>query len=222
MKSSSSRTVIRGAEVVPAPYALEGGYELHAGFAPFDAPAAVAPRPRGGLAAAVDEAYARGRAEGLRAGLAEGRAEAEGEIEGLRATLEMTVREVWAHREKLVAEVEQDVVRLALEVARKILGDVVRKEEGIVERVVQDALRRVAARDRVSLRVHPEDLEPVRAQRERWLALVEGVDRFEIVEDRRVPRGSALVTTLDGTVDARWTTQLKEIERTLFEEGERT
>lgn len=222
MKSSSSRSVIRGAEMLGSPYALEGGCEVQSGFAPFEAPRTAGAPPRGGLAAAVADAYARGRAEGLREGLAESRAEAEGELEGLRSTLEMAVREVWAHREKLVREVEQDVVRLAIEVARKVVGDVVRREEGTVERVVQDALRRVAARDRVTLRVNPEDLEPVRAQRERWLAMVEGVDRFEIVEDRRVPRGGALVTTLDGTVDARWTTQLKEIERALFEEGERT
>ena len=220
MKSSSSRSVIRGAEVMSSPYALEGGFESVSGFAPFEAPPTAA-EPRGGLAAAVAQAHARGRAEGLREGLREGRAEAEAELEGLKATLEMAVREVWAHRERLTREVEHDVVRLAIEVARKVLGDVVRKEEGVVERVVQDALRRVSARDRVTLRVNPEDLESVRGQRERWLALVEGVERFEVIEDRRVPRGSAMVTTLDGTVDARWSTQIQEIERALYDEGER-
>jgi len=222
MKSSCSGRIIRSAAVGAVPYSLESGYELRPGFAAFESHGPLRPvPPRGGLQAAVDEAFARGRAEGLRQGLAEGRAEAEGELEGLKATIEMAVREVWAHRERLVAEVEEDVTRLALAVAAKVVGETAVQDPQVLERLVEAALRRVAVRDRITLRVNPEDVVVVRTQREHWLSLVEGVEHFEVVEDRRVPRGGALVTTLDGSVDARWTTQLKEIERGLLGDPEK-
>jgi flagellar assembly protein FliH len=211
MKLSSS--VIRGAG--------HGPRRLHAGgpvttqvFAPYPAAAAqVVTRPREDEQREAE--YRRGRREGLAEGLAEGAAE----LEGLRTSLDLVVREVWGHRERMLREVEADVVRLALEVAGRVVGRVAEQDRSLVERLVTEALKRVTARDRVTLRVNPEDLEAVRGQREKWLRLVEGVEHFEVIEDRRVPRGGALVTTLDGAVDARWTTQLVEIERMLL--GER-
>jgi flagellar assembly protein FliH len=212
MKSSSS--VIRGALAGP-PTRLGEDAEGAAAFAPFAGGAprtASGPRP---AEARLAEAYARGLAEGL----AEGRAGAEAELEGARTTLELLVRDLWAHREELYREVEPDVVRLAIEVARRIVAEVAERDKELAQRLVAEALRRVHARDRVTVRVHPDDLEPVRAQRERWLRMLEGVEHLEILEDRRVPAGGALATTLHGSVDARWTTQLDEIERALL--GER-
>jgi len=217
MKSSSS--VIRGASFSAEPVLLgepvPGGPGA-SGFSAFGAPPA-APRidARRAAATQMEAEYNRGFTDGV----AEGRAQAAAETDGLRSTLELVVQELWKQRAALLDEVEPDVVRLALEVARRVVGDVALRERSVVERTVTEALRRVAARDHVTLRIHPEDLEAVRAERERWLALVEGVEHFEVTEDRRVPRGGALVTTRSGSVDARWTTQLAEIERSLTGEG---
>jgi flagellar assembly protein FliH len=212
MKSSSS--VIRSAAIDAEPVRLGGPLEGPAGFAAYGVPVTKG-TARQQLATQLEAEYHRGYADGV----SEGRAQAAAETEGLRSTLELVVQELWEHREAVLAEVEPDVVRLALEVARRVVGDVASKERSVVERTVTEALRRVSGRDHLTLRINPEDLEPVRAERERWLALVEGVEHLEIVEDRRVPRGGALVTTRSGSVDARWTTQLAEIERALTGEG---
>ncbi len=208
-----SSNVIRGAQVPARAVSLPAleTPEMDA-FAPF--PAGPSRRPAPGRQA-QEERLREAVREAREAGLAEGRAGAEAELEGLRSTLEMVVRELWAQREQLYRDVEEDAVRLALEVARRVVGRIAERERELVEHLATEALRRVSARDRVTLRVNPEDLELVRARREQWLALVEGVEHFEVVEDRRVPRGGALVTTRDGSVDARWTTQLVEIERAL-------
>ena len=211
MKLSSS--VIRGAGRGSEPV-RGGGPVVRHGFAPFPgAPVSTVIRPR------EEELRAAEYRRGLAAGVAEGRAQGEAELEGLRTSLDLVVREVWGHRERLHREVEADVVRLALEVAGRVVGRLAENDRTLVERMVTEALKRVTARDRLTLRVNPEDLESVRAKRDQWLQLVEGVEHFEVIEDRRVPRGGALLTTLDGAVDARWTTQLVEIERMLL--GER-
>jgi flagellar assembly protein FliH len=211
MKLSSS--VIRGARRGGGVVRLEGPVVTHA-FAPFPmGPVSTVTRPR--EEELRDAEYHRGHRDGL----AEGRAQGEAELDGLRTSLDLVVREVWAHRERLVGEVEPDVVRLALAVAGRVVGELAERDRSLAERMVTEALKRVTARDRLTLRVNPEDLEAVRAKREQWLRLVEGVEHLEVIEDRRVARGGALVTTLDGAVDARWTTQLVEIERALL--GER-
>lgn len=217
MKSSSN--VIRGSARGLVGVTLGESIEGRSVFSPFPAAPRTAPAPQK-LAheCALQAAYERGLSEGL----AEAGAQAESEMEGMRATLDLVVRELWGARARMHQEIEEDVCRLAMEVAAKVVGEAARKEGALVERTVSEALRRVAVRDRIALRVNPEDLEAVRAQRERWLSLVEGVEHFEIVEDRRVGRGGALVTTLGGSVDARWTTQLQEIERALFVEKEKS
>lgn len=210
MKSSSS--VIRGAGIGPGLTPIRPGSVERSLFTPFPAaPRALPPAEKLAREQELRLAYQKG----LQEGQLEAAAEAQGELEGLRTTLDMVVHELWSAREKLREETEQDVIRLGLAVAKKIVGDLAAREESLVEKLVEDALRRTASRDRVTLRVNPEDLSAVREHRERWLSLVEGVNHFEIVEDRRVPRGSAMVTTLEGSVDARWNTQLEEISRQL-------
>ncbi|HVP39535.1 MAG TPA: FliH/SctL family protein [Candidatus Saccharimonadales bacterium] len=211
MRSSSS--VIRGARPAEEPV-VAGEAGVRYAFSPFPAPAA-AQRTRPAAEVLAEAEYRRG----FEAGQAEGQAGCRAELEGLRTALDLVVQEVWEHREQLYREVEPDVVRLALEVAGRVVGRVAEEDRTLAERLVAEALKRVTARDRVTVRVNPEDLEAVRAYRERWLSMVEGVAHLEVVEDRRVPRGGALVTTRDGAVDARWTTQLVEIERMLL--GER-
>ncbi len=217
MKSSSN--VIRGASRGPAGVSLAGDPGERSVFSPFPQAPRTLPAPE---KLAHESALRAAYEQGLSEGLSEGAVQAEAEIEGMRATLEMVVQELWGARERLQKELQEDACRLAMEVARKVVGEVAVREQGMVDRMVSEALRRVAVRDRITVRVNPDDLEAVRAQRERWLSLVEGVEHFEIVEDRRVGRGGALVTTLDGSVDARWATQLQEVERALFGEKEKS
>src|SRR5438552_11808991 len=122
MKSSSSAgpRVIRSPRLAAQPLALGQGPEERQVFSLY--PGAAAARPTAERVS-HEQAVASARRQGFEAGRAEARAECDAETEGLRTTLELVVRELWQSREALYREAEADVVRLALEVARRVVGE---------------------------------------------------------------------------------------------------
>jgi flagellar assembly protein FliH len=80
---------------------------------------------------------------------------------------------------------------------------------------VRNALRRVSDSGSLRIRVHEDDLETVRANREELLSLVDGIPHVEIVSDRRVGAGGCVVETAGGNIDARIETQLETVGETL-------
>ena len=127
------------------------------------------------------------------------------------------VKDMMAQREDLILAAEEEVVRLAVAVARRIVGDAVRVEEELVLDTVRRALRHVVEKESVVLRVNPEDLRIVREHESDWLAVLEGTRSLDIVEDGRVRRGGCLVETEAGNVEAQIEKQLATIERALVE-----
>ncbi|HEU4703285.1 MAG TPA: FliH/SctL family protein, partial [Conexibacter sp.] len=70
------------------------------------------------------------------------------------------------------------------------------------------ALRRLSERRRVTVLVHPDDLELVRAAAESFASELGGIEHCEVQAERRLARGGAVVRTDEGQVDASIETQL--------------
>lgn len=180
-------------------------------FEPLEAPAVTLRDLESPLAAAQAEAdairaqaRAEGHADGLEAGLAEGRAQ----VAAALAALEAAVEELRATREATADAVERDAVELALRLAEKIVAGTLAAEPERVVDVVRGALRRLAERRRVTVLVHPDDLELVRAAADGFAAELGGIEHCEVQAERRVARGGAVVRTDEGQVDAAVETQL--------------
>lgn len=150
--------------------------------------------------AMVEAARAAGHAEGLAAG-ADDVAFA---VAGLRAAadgLGDVARE-------LPSLLEEQAVELGLAIARQVLGGALEVRPELVVDVVRGALRRLVDRDRVTLLVHPDDLECVRAATPALIDELGGIEHCEVQAERRVARGGAMVRTGDGEVDATLETKL--------------
>jgi flagellar assembly protein FliH len=87
-----------------------------------------------------------------------------------------------------------------------------------VVEVVRGALRRLVERDRVSVLVHPEDLDLVRTASESLVAELGGIEHCEVQAERRVARGGAIVRTVEGEVDATLATKLERAREVLQDE----
>ncbi|HZV72940.1 MAG TPA: FliH/SctL family protein [Conexibacter sp.] len=149
-------------------------------------------------------ARAEGHADGLAAGLEEGRAQ----VAGALAALESAFGEVVALREATAETVERDAVELAVQLAEKIVAGTLAAEPERVLDVVRGALRRLAERRRVTILVHPDDLELVRAASGGFAGELGGIEHCEVQSERRIARGGAIVRTDEGQVDASVETQL--------------
>lgn len=185
----------------PEPYA----------FAPLE-PAAVSLRDvESPLAAAQAEAEAiraaaraEGHADGLEAGLAEGRAQ----LAAALSALEAAHAELVALRAATAEAVEHDAVELAVLLAEKIVAGTLETAPERVLDVVRGALRRLSERRRVTVLVHPDDLELVRDAAGGFASELGGIEHCEVQAERRLARGGAVVRTDEGQVDASVETQL--------------
>ena len=68
---------------------------------------------------------------------------------------------------------------------------------------MRGALRGIVERERVTVLVHPEDLELVREAMDGVRGSLGGIEHCEVQAERRVSRGGAIVRTPEGEVDAR-------------------
>ncbi len=151
----------------------------------------------------------RARAEGFE----QGRAAAIEEVtEPLKEALNRAashIEELSLIRRKLRSEAEEDLVRLAIAVARRILHRELTTDPGAILGIVKAALGKIDAREILRIRVHPDDA----AILERFLAAREMPARVEVAAETGLERGSLLIDTSRGTLDASVKTQLEEIER---------
>ena len=162
---------------------------------------------QGLIAAARAEADAireAARAEGLALGAQEGRLVLEQVAQALHGAMAALEDE----RVRTADLVEGAAVELGLRVADQVLGAVLEIEPERVVDAVRGALRRLLERERVTVLVHPDDLELVREAADSLQGGLGGIEKLDVQAERRVARGGTVVRTAEGEVDAAVATKL--------------
>jgi flagellar assembly protein FliH len=174
--------------------------------------------------AEADGIRERARAEGFEAGRAAGHEHGGGEVAHAASAFAHAASDIDALRIEVADAVEGDAIELALMLAGKILAGAFQAKPELVVEVVQGALRRISDRRRITVLVNPADLDIVRAAIGELTAQGSGVEVCDLQSEERVERGSAIVRTNEGEVDASVHTQLeraREVVNTTLETGER-
>jgi len=165
------------------------------------------------LEVARADALRRAQEEGRAAGLAEARAA----IAPAVGALATAVSGVEASLADFCALAEERAVELALSLAEKLIGEALALDPKLVLANVAGALRAAAERDHLIVEVNPADLTLVREAAGELAGRVGGVQRLEIVPERRVPSGGCVVRTREGEIDARISEKLA-VARELIED----
>jgi flagellar assembly protein FliH len=153
----------------------------------------------------ADALRAAAREEGLREGREEALAALAPALEALNQAAEAVRADQFARADRL----EAHAVDLALFLAERILGGAIAVQPELVVESVRGALRGIVERERVTVLVHPDDLELVRDAMDDVRAALGGIEHCEVQAERRVSRGGAVVRTPEGDVDARVETKLQ-------------
>jgi len=151
------------------------------------------------------------REAGFREGESAGRTAAQNEIRPLIERLAHTIDELAVLRPRLREQAERDLVRLAVAIARRVVRRELTIDPQAITGLVKAALEQLSAGERMRVRVHPEDEPAVRS----CLAAAGRAASVEVAGDAALERGSAILETERGNLDASAETQLAEIERGL-------
>jgi len=164
-------------------------------------------------AALQAEAQHLGHQEGLERGMAEARLRVARSLEAVAAA-ERAMADMY---DRYVAEAEAAAVDLAFQIAEKVIGTTIATDREAVLGVVSGALLRTTDRDHLVLEVNPGDFELVRDSASELAARLGGINRMEVVSERRVEPGGCVVRTEAGEIDARVSSQLERVRQLLAE-----
>lgn len=161
----------------------------------------------------MQQRLAQARAEGMRAGLDQAKATFEQELAGERARIIATLEEFKRDRARYYAEVESELVQLALAIAGRILHREAQVDPLMMAGLVKVALQKLEQGSRVTVRVRPEEVDPWECS---ISALATGM-QISVVGDASVPPRDCVLETELGTVQLGVEAQLKEVERGFFD-----
>ena len=149
-------------------------------------------------------AYESRREEGYRDGQEEGR------LEHAEKVLETVLSSV-----DYLSSLEKTIVEVVTTSIRKVIGEIDANE--LIVRIVRNALTAVRNQQRVTIRVAPADEKAVSEALAAMIQSVPGdVGFIDVVADGRLERGSCLLESELGVVDASIEIQLKALEHAFY------
>ena len=151
------------------------------------------------------EAWQAGYAEGA----ASGRREAEAKAAAAVEQLGQAIREIQALRPRLRREAGEDLLRLSLAIARRILHRELALDPEALLGIIHAAFTRIDDKENVKVRIHPSHAAALQAYVAR-----SGL-RVEVQADAGLAPGGLVFETARGDLDASIDTQLREIGRGL-------
>jgi flagellar assembly protein FliH len=168
------------------------------------------------LEAAVELKSRQAYDAGFRAGGDAARQAAQAPVEATLRRLGDTLAELAATRTETIRRAEADTVRLALEIARRVLHRELSMDASALESLIHAALEKLRNQEVYRVRVHPSQEKVVKAcldQSGRGQAIT-------VISDPVQHEGGAVFEISRGSLDASVETQLAEIERGLIDKLE--
>lgn len=162
----------------------------------------------------AQEAESRTRAaynQGLAAGEAAALQRMQQKLDPVLNGLNSIIAELASSRKRIRAEAEDDTMRLAIAIARRVLYRELSTDPDAILGLVKAAFSKLNARETHRLRVSPSDAAAIQEHR----AKLQLPPALEIVADGSLTPGSAIFETSRGDLDASVDTQLAEIDRGL-------
>lgn len=156
--------------------------------------------------------------DAFNAGLKEGKDLAERGLVNVFRALRASGEAIHNLRDKILRESEDEVIKLVMLVARKVIVQEIAQDRSILAGVVQNALAGLSDREEITVHINPDDYLLVTSGRDKALYKELLSERLLLKPDPSVSAGFCLVDTVMGTVDASLNGQMDQIYRTLLEQ----
>ena len=157
------------------------------------------------------EAYDLGLAEGMKRGAAQQKQE----LAKLVNILSGLIGELTREKKEFLRQVETEVLNLAFAIAEKILNHEIATDKDVICKVLGGALKKIVDQDGMRIRVNPDDYRCLTERKADIFPGMEGLNDVVLEEDTAIGRGSAVIESAFGEVDARLDQQLSELRTAL-------
>jgi flagellar biosynthesis/type III secretory pathway protein FliH len=117
-------------------------------------------------------------------------------------------------RDEIIDSVKTDLVDLSLQIAEKVILTQVDQDTTVIKAVIEDTFNKIAGSDRVTFKVHPDDIPMLTEYKPYIESRLIGVQKITIQPDAQVGRGGAIIETDLGFVDVTVKEKLNVIKQT--------
>ncbi|MBI9103238.1 MAG: flagellar assembly protein FliH [Spirochaetales bacterium] len=155
--------------------------------------------------------------EGLEKGREEGWQAGQAEIKRLTEQLHKVISTAIEKRTEIIEETETQIINLVIQISKKVVKVISENQKNVVINNCIQALRKLKSRGDVVIRVNMEDVELTSDHINDFMRMVENVRTITVMEDSSVDKGGCIIETDFGLIDARISSQFKEIEEKILE-----
>lgn len=132
-----------------------------------------------------------------------------------RAELAAQMLQLATERDRNLAALEPQAIEVAMLAARRVIGQELSLRPEMIAQIVAPLLERVRRAKMIALRVHPDDRAALAACLDALRDRAQLSTALQIETDPHLSRGSCLVASELGSLDARVETQLEALSRAL-------
>lgn len=168
------------------------------------------------------QAMSEGQVKGYEEGLKKARAEVEQEyfekFSELAGVIEGVGKKLEADFAELVKLNQPRLIRVWTEMLRRMLHRQVELNPDTIDSVLAELLSRLSDKNQILIYVSPDDIKHVEANVDtKFREALRGVKKLELKSDPNIENGSCIVETGLGVYDARWKTQMGQVEAVVDE-----
>ena len=161
-------------------------------------------------------AYQEGFNDGLEKGINDGQQagfeQAAKKLEPLLDSLQQGILQLNNLRQDTYQRIEDDVVDLALAIARKVICREIEMDKEVVVCVAREALAKVEAPGKIKIKLNPSDLQFIDETKYQLSELIGNIENVTLEAEGGIQSGGCVVETDLGEIDARIENQLQAVE----------
>ncbi|NLE01801.1 MAG: hypothetical protein GX640_18200 [Fibrobacter sp.] len=155
----------------------------------------------------VQDSYLRGKKEGYESGEKKGKEDSaalfDKRIEELQNKISTFFSTIEESKKQIINNSEHILTRLCVEMVKKIISTELSTRNDIILSVLKKALTYIGDRERLIIRIAPDDFETVSTKKDFWFPVSERLKDIIIEKDERITKGGCIVESNTGIVDSR-------------------
>lgn len=158
--------------------------------------------------------YTAGEEDGYEDGYNRAMAECNERLDRELDNLEELRKNIYDEKSILIKKSEEELVRLAMEVAEKIVGRAL-EDETTYSNFILNALKTVKGRGSIKVYVSQEDYERILDHKGYIVSAIDGLEDIEVIPDEYLRANSCIIDGGIGVIDASVDTQIEQIKKAL-------
>jgi flagellar assembly protein FliH len=155
-----------------------------------------------------EKAYAKGFVRGERAGIESGNEK----IESVLNSIKQGLAELKKIKQDIYQETEEEIVKLAMAIARKIVCHEINVNKDTVVNVVKQAVEKVEGNEKVQVKLSCKDFDFINKEKPEILDKIANIENAGFIMDESVCDGGCIIETESGDIDSRIEKQFQAIE----------